>query len=190
MLNCTGGVCEVCPFGYTLSGDNCLQCANTKCSRCLATNNQTCTSCYDGTYLNGTTCVACPVGCETCSSGTHCTTCELGYTALSSPIVTSVSCVKCSSPCAQCSGTSSTCTSCISGFTLVGWKCLSSFNYGFTVTLNTNLATFYTNYQGFLQAIATSVQTSEINVTTLTSIATGSVIVNGNVTTLAQSDSN
>ena len=58
------------------------------------------------------------------------------------------------------------------------------------MTLNTNLTTFYSKYDEFLTAIAQSQDTPQINVTTITSIASGSVIVKGNVTTLAQSNSN
>ena len=188
---CEQGVCDICAFGYVLSGGTCLQCNTTaNCARCSPSNTSVCTSCMMGSYLSSSGCVACLEGCETCSSGTNCLTCKAGYTAESSPVLTTVNCIPCGEPCAQCSGNSYTCTSCITGFQLVGWKCVSIFNYGFNITLNTNLTTFYNNYEQFLSAIAQSQDTSQINVTTLTSITSGSVIIKGNVTTLAKSNSN
>ena len=159
--NCENGVCDICAFGYVLSGGTCLQCNTTSnCARCQTGNTTACTSCMMGNYLSSSGCVACPKGCETCSSGTNCLTCKSGYTVASSPVLTTVNCIECGQPCAQCSGNSYTCTSCMTGFQLVGWKCLSIFNYGFNITLNTNLNTFYNNYDQFLTAIATSQETS------------------------------
>ena len=100
------------------------------------------------------------------------------------------SCVKCTEPCATCYGNAATCTSCISKYTLVGWKCVSTFNYGFKTTLNTTLSDFYTKYYNFLEAIAGSQQTNQINITTLLNITEGSVVVKGNITTSTTSDSN
>lgn len=103
--------------------------------------------------------MSCPDGCETCSTGSNCLTCSSGYTAESSPVSATVNCVQCESPCSQCIGDSQTCTSCVSGFELKGWKCLSTFNFGFHLVLNTNLTFFYTKYESFLVAIANAVET-------------------------------
>lgn len=46
------GPCTVCPFNYVLSSQQCLQCGNTKCARCLPTNLSLCSSCYNGFYLS------------------------------------------------------------------------------------------------------------------------------------------
>ena len=85
-------------------------------------------------------------------------------------MLTTVSCVKCSGYCSECVGSPSTCTACITGYVLNGWTCLSSFNYGFNVTLNATLATFYLNYQGFLLGIADAVNSTLVNTVTITSI--------------------
>ena len=191
IVNCANGVCDICAFGSTLQGGTCLQCnASSNCGRCSTTNTTICTSCKAGQYLENNQCVACQDSCGTCSSALNCLTCAPGYTAQVESIQTKLNCVKCSPPCANCARNPTTCTSCISGFVMKGTKCLSSFNYGFSITLNTTLTTFYSNYQSFLQALASTQSTPEINVTTLTAIETGSVIVQGNVSTLAQSNSN
>lgn len=135
-------------------------------------------------------CVACAVGCKTCSSGTNCLSCEAGYTYQSSPVLTTITCVKCSGYCSECLGSASTCTACEKGYVLNGWTCLSSFNYGFNTTLNATLATFYNNYEAFLKAIAETVNSTSVNTVTITNITEGSVVVNGNVTTTASTDSN
>lgn len=67
---------------------------------------------------------------------------------------------------------------------------MSNFNYGFNVVLGTNLTTFYANYAGFLNALTGAVQSNNYNSLTISTIQSGSVIVNGNANTGAQSDSN
>lgn len=187
---CTGG-CSVCPLNYILSSTNeCLQCGSTSCARCSPTALSTCTTCYDGNYLNQGVCSACPTGCSTCSSPQNCLTCSSGYTAQVQSIATQTSCVKCQAPCALCIGNAQTCTKCLSGYTLSGWNCMSNFNYGFNVVLGTNLTTFYANYAGFLNALTGAVQSNNYNSLTISTIQSGSVIVNGNANTGAQSDSN
>lgn len=186
---CTGG-CTVCPYNYVLNNQQCLQCGNTACSRCSVTNLNACTTCYDGFYLNGTTCSACPAGCSTCSNPQNCLSCSSGYTAQVQTIATQTSCVKCQSPCAQCIGNAQTCTTCMAGFTLNGWKCVSNFNFGFSIVLGTTLSAFYTNYASFLTALIQTVGSNNFNTITLGTIASGSVVVNGNLNTDSQSDSN
>jgi hypothetical protein len=73
--------------------------------------------------------------------------------------------------------------SCVGGTTLVGWACVTNVNYGFSVTLNVQLSTFYGNYNTFLLALAAQVSSSNVNTVTINSIVNGSVIVNGNVST-------
>ncbi len=58
------------------------------------------------------------------------------------------------------------------------------------MTLNATLATFYNNYEAFLKAIANTVNSTNVNVVTISNISSGSVIVDGNVTTTTQSNSN
>lgn len=189
VTNCSGP-CTVCPFNFVLSNQQCLQCGNTKCARCLATNLNVCSTCYSGSYLNQGVCNSCPTGCSTCSTPTNCLSCGSGYTSQVQTITTQTLCVACQAPCAQCIGNAQTCTVCQQGYTLNGWKCVSTFNFGFSIVLNVNLTTFYSNYASFLSSIGQSVQSSNVNVITMNALNTGSVIANGNVTTTTASDSN
>ena len=159
---CDGGVCYVCPIGAVLNENSCVNCTLSHCARCDPTSPSTCFSCKTGFYLKTTTsegtttsnCTECPTGCSTCSSLKNCLTCSSGYT-LQSSLVSGASgtCAQCVAPCATCTGNTQTCTSCISGFTLKGWQCVSTFNYEFVVSLNTNLTAFYAVYGTFLEAI-------------------------------------
>ena len=190
VTSCAENVCNVCPFGYILDVNSCFQC-NSNCARCSSGSKDTCTSCYDGSYLrtSDSTCVSCPTGCDTCTTAANCLTCSPGFTAQSSPVDSIVNCVQCESPCQQCIGDSQTCTSCAFGFKLEGWKCLSTFNFGLVLVLNTDLTTFYSNYLSFLQTIAQALNSTNINVVTVISLVSGSVNFSGNGTTTQQSNS-
>jgi hypothetical protein len=65
------------------------------------------------------------------------------------------------------------CTLCTTGFVLSGWNCLSTFNFGFSVQLNTNTTTFFNNYQAFLLALLAPVNTKQLDSITITNINTG-----------------
>lgn len=134
--------------------------------------------------------MSCPTGCSTCANQNSCFTCSPGYASQIQSTTTQTSCVACQSPCTQCMGNAQTCTVCQQGYTLNGWKCITTFNFGFTVTLNTNLTTFYSNYASFLSEIAAAVQSMNSNVVTIDRISSGSVIVTGNVSTTTTTDSN
>lgn len=189
IVDCNGP-CSVCPFNYLLSNQQCIQCGNNQCARCQATNLSICTTCYDGSYLSSGACLTCPTGCSTCVNQNNCITCSPGYISQIQPITTQTLCAACQPPCAQCIGNTQTCTVCQLGFTLIGWKCVSTFNFGFTVTLNTNLTFFYENYAKFLNSIGNDVGNNNVNVVTMNGINSGSVIANGNVTTTVSSNSN
>lgn len=60
---------------------------------------------------------------------------------------------------------------------------MSNFNYGFNVVLGTNLTTFYSNYAAFLNSLIGAVQSTNYNSMTISTIQSGSVIVNGNANT-------
>lgn len=188
---CPNGVCYACPLGFALSSNTCVQCATgSNCGRCNPAANATCYSCLSGYYLNtsASTCVSCPTGCQTCSNPSNCLSCSSGYGLVSQPVSTSGSCVACQSPCAQCMGSPTTCVACVSGYALSGWNCQSSFNFGFFVSLNTDIQTFYNNYQSFLVALVGS--NSNFQTVTLSSIVSGSVNVTGTISTNQASGSN
>jgi hypothetical protein len=47
-------------------------------------------------------------------------------------------CLQCISPCLTCYGAQTYCTTCVSGFTKMGWKCQSNLNVGFRIIINAN----------------------------------------------------
>lgn len=168
---CPGGICYTCPLGYILSSNTCVQCAaNTNCARCNPANPSQCYSCLAGSFLNpgAQTCSGCPAGCATCTSSSSCTSCNSQYTLVVQPISSAGICQPCASPCATCIGAPSTCLSCVQGYSLTGWSCRTNFNFGFGVILNTNLQTFWSNYQQFLTALVNS--TANFNLATITTI--------------------
>lgn len=67
---------------------------------------------------------------------------------------------------------------------------MSNFNFGFNIVLGVNLTTFYANYASFLSSLSSAVDSSNVNSVTMSSIVLGSVVVNGNLNTNSQSDSN
>lgn len=99
-----------------------------------------------------------------------------------------------------------TCTICASEYVLSGWNCLTVFNFGFFISLNTNVTTFFNNYQGFLQALGEQVNANNFNWITVTTVTSGvsssssegrllqsgnsNVNVSGNISTAAQSNTN
>lgn len=185
------GACQICPFNFVLSNSTCVACKNSQCARCLVDSLNTCTSCLDGLYLNlDGACLTCPTGCGTCSNPSNCLTCSSGYTAVAQPVSTIINCVACQSPCAQCSSSPIICTQCVSGYYLNGWKCVATLNFGFNITLNVNLTTFYSNYQGFLNGILSLVSSTSLPTITLNSITQGSVIVAGNINVQQNTASN
>jgi hypothetical protein len=190
ITTCPSGGCYACPLGYSLSNNTCIQCStSTNCARCNPSNPSRCYTCFNGYYLNISSfaCTNCPQTCQTCTSTTNCLTCASGYGLVSQPVSTAGTCVLCQSPCAQCTGSPTTCTSCVSGYSLSGWNCQSNFNFGFFVSLNTNLTFFYNNYQAFLNALVGS--NSNFQTVTISSIVSGSVNLTGTISTNNPSNS-
>lgn len=191
VTQCIGG-CNVCPTGYVLSESICVQCTNSKCLRCSASDPSVCTSCINGLYLSSNqVCTTCPSGCATCSSSTNCLTCSSGFTLLSESVQGSQQkCVQCASPCSQCMNNPSNCLSCVSGYSLSGWKCISNFNYQVEMTLGVDPTDFYNNYPAFLQALANTISSNaNINLVSVNSIEQGSTVVNSQIITNADSGS-
>lgn len=185
------GSCQVCAFGFYISNStNCAPCSNTNCARCNATNPSICTSCQPGQYLSNSSCIQCPVGCKTCSNPQNCLTCSSGYTPQIQNIITSINCIACNFPCAQCVGNANTCTQCVDKYTFDGWKCITSFNFGFTITLTTTLQNFYANYQNFLNGLKQLGNVPSTTFVTINQILNGSVIVYGNISIPTSSNGN
>jgi hypothetical protein len=60
---------------------------------------------------------------------------------------------------------------------------VSNFNFGISIILGVNLTTFYANYAAFLTALASNVGSNNVNSVTMTTIVSGSVVVNANLNT-------
>lgn len=184
ILSCNGA-CSVCPLGYVLNQGTCIECTGNNCQSCSSGTLNQCDSCMNGYYLNSTNnqCVSCSSSCATCQSADGCTTCASGLTATEASLVgsTGIICTACSSPCATCVNSPTTCTTCMSGFTFNGWKCVKTFHFAFSLTLQTTQTTFNTNYFSFLLALAQALGSTETNIVTIFSISFGSVVVQGAV---------
>jgi len=126
---------------------------DSSCKECSGTTT-TCTSCPDGKYLYGTTCINdcpsntlkdtvkmkctdCASSCAECSETTSkCTSCHnadylYGSTCAGScppsiTITNTKTCDACVSPCKECVGTTGSCTSCIDNFYLDGSTCVEN----------------------------------------------------------------
>lgn len=103
-----------------------------------------------------------------------------------SPVKDTQICVACESPCLTCSSTPGTCTSCISSYSLAGWKCVSKFNFGFAVTFSVDPEQFYENYETFLEQILKAINATNVNLVTMVKIVKGSTVADGNVTSDAE----
>jgi hypothetical protein len=132
--------CTDCGQGlnYVLVAGQCLSCPTiANCVQCSSTNSYLCKICQSGYYLNSSgLCIACSSSCTNCLSGSVCTGCAVGYTLPGSD--SRGRCLACKSPCATCASSTTYCTSCLTGFSKVGWKCRNNSYVDFSVTLNTN----------------------------------------------------
>lgn len=106
-------------------------------------------------------CTVCPPQCSSCSNGNTCLACGSGYTQSVVSVGTNqLYCIACSPPCAQCYLTSETCITCMDGFSLVGWTCVSNFHYTYTATFAAGPAIFFNNYQAFVNRLTYALQTT------------------------------
>lgn len=74
--------CAVCPIGsYYSSGTynklTCIKCSSNLCNNCP---NNVCKNCISGYYLSSTTCLPCPIQCQSCYDINSCKICSDGYT--------------------------------------------------------------------------------------------------------------
>ena len=139
--NCESGKCTACSKGYfmtnvgcTLCADGCAECTGVwDCKSCLPYNNliggyccpigcsscnpgsASCWNCDAGYYLEDKKCIACRVGCLTCSNGV-CDACKVGY------FITNTYCTKCATGCDKCWSDVS-CETCESAYTLKNGLC-------------------------------------------------------------------
>ena len=171
---CADNKCQVCPLGTVNRGKECAACNTPNCARCSVVTLSQCTVCQDGFYLTETnTCSACPEGAATCSSATFALSCASGFTSV--PQLEAfgvVQCRKCQSPCLTCTSDPENCDTCVEGYYLDGWKCVTNLNFNFKVTLQTTVENFYSKYLAFIDALVNLIQGANRNSITLKQIQT------------------
>lgn len=148
-----------------------------------------CTVCKDGYYLANSKCEKCQIGVSTCTSFNFALSCSTGYTADSELINTgTVLCVNCVFPCKTCNSDPAQCDSCVDGYYLEGWKCVTTFNFEFSITLQINIAIFYQNYLLFLQILVTFIFGPNINAITIQAIGTKAAVSSSSFNLLTSAD--
>lgn len=122
-------------LGYYRVGSSCLPCPiSANCLQCDMTSPQECLICENGFYVNtNMTCSKCNSQCIQCSSADICSACIIGFTLSANQ--TTGQCLACLFPCLTCIGIVDYCTSCATGFTKYGWKCVNNTKIKFTMTL-------------------------------------------------------
>ncbi|EAR96684.3 leishmanolysin family protein (macronuclear) [Tetrahymena thermophila SB210] len=150
--NCTDAkTCIQCDSsnGYRLYGSSCTICTK-PCATCSSINPSSCLSCENSLYLQNNQCVAtcskgyfngpnytcspCLKGCDECSDGNSCKTCNSQYKPFTyknqQVCMNSQSCF---SPCSTCIGSfqPATCASCNPNFYLQGTSCVAKCNQGY-----------------------------------------------------------
>ncbi len=132
---------------YSATTTYCEPC-NIACSNCISGTNSiaTCSSCatsngFVGAPLSGTICSSCYSGCKTCSTtaANACTACLYQYFLVNNSCLAACPsgyfgsektaiCTQCVSPCASCVGLSATpyfCLSCVTGYYLWDYSCVT-----------------------------------------------------------------
>lgn len=123
-INCSDTTCFACePAGdiFLLVSGSCTLCSNLfpNCLTCTQTGGpatMTCTSCHDGWYVGGTTCVLCSSPCLTCSTSLSCLSCaSLGY------YFNSGTCTLCNTTMTNCASciSSTICMTCVYGYVVI-----------------------------------------------------------------------
>lgn len=111
--------------------------ASLNCLQCDMTNPQECSICANGYFINSNlTCSKCSSKCIQCSSADLCSACKIGFTLPANQSLGQ--CLTCRFPCLTCIGVDDYCTSCTTGFTRNGWKCVNNTKIKFAMTLTDN----------------------------------------------------
>lgn len=77
--------------------------------------------------------------------------------------------------------------SCIDGFSLQGWKCVSNKNVSFSITLNANPTQISTDIDNIINSIIKLLNLTDPNSVTIMEINTGSTILVGSVSSTSPS---
>ena len=81
------------------------------------------TTCPEYSFLSGGICIACSVGCTTCTSITACSVCFPGDATAVGYYLASSACVQCASQCLTCDSTHLPCKTCLPGFYINAGNC-------------------------------------------------------------------
>ncbi|KAL4502619.1 hypothetical protein ABPG73_014376 [Tetrahymena malaccensis] len=116
--------CIDAKYTYDSSTNTCKSNCHISCKTCSNPDDaNSCSSCFDGSFLNGSTCQQCQSPCQNCqNSGSNCLSCVSGYQFKpqnTCEIVCASQCKTCSKPL-----DSKSCTSCPDGYFLSGTECL------------------------------------------------------------------
>ncbi|KAL4503914.1 hypothetical protein ABPG72_022544 [Tetrahymena utriculariae] len=111
-------------YTYDNATNTCKSFCHTSCKTCSNPDDaNSCTSCFDGSFLNGSTCQSCQAPCQNCqNSGSNCLSCISGYQFKSSntcEIICASQCKTCSKPLDD-----KSCISCADGYFLSSTQCL------------------------------------------------------------------
>ena len=205
-LGCNNnGSCSNCPIGFSMRVNNnfatCQQC-NSICARCNPNAGNTCLSCFDGSYLDGTSCASCPSSCAKCTSATACYQCADGFIAeqaasqqtsqqsasvATAASVAPVNCLACAGNCLTCINSPTTCLSCRDNFRKSGNKCLNLNKIELSVTFtpsNNDFSFFNNNYDTIMSGLASAAGVPQSDII-VKEIIYSSVVLNADVTTTA-----
>lgn len=120
----------------------------------------------------------------TCIASTICTSCISTHTL---PLNQTIGqCIACKSPCATCSGDPSYCLTCLAGYTKKFWKCDNNTFVKFTLVLSgadVNTSQVLLNIDALIVSLLISIgeDIANIDVVTITTVVSASVVVSGSV---------
>ncbi|KAL4468978.1 hypothetical protein ABPG73_019746 [Tetrahymena malaccensis] len=120
----TSNKCLKCVGNYKLDSTNCIPICDSTCQTCSKPyDSNSCTSCNDGFFLDGTRCKSCSSPCQKCDTlSTKCLSCTSNYSYDSSNFKCNpnchISCKSCSLP-----NDMNSCLSCYEGAFLNGSQC-------------------------------------------------------------------
>lgn len=104
--------------------------------------------------------------------------CSDGYTLPATSTPVQQTCKACVSPCATCYGQTNQCISCVSGYQLQGWACITSYTLVAAVTIDRTLTAFCTSADGYSNYLEQLKSFSGLETVTTSSIISGSVSTN------------
>ena len=114
------------------------------CIQCDDVVTEECSMCKQKYYIDKSgVCQECNSSCFSCDGPNTCTKCALGYTMKDGQ--TEGRCRECQSPCLTCEGNPKYCTSCVTGFTQLGWHCRNNTFVGFRLVVNVDPDVIMTN---------------------------------------------